>query len=145
MVLGSLLTPQLTVLQDKLNSSSQMWDQNLYVDGKLVSSVSSSKGQHGNLFYISMECASGTCSTTPAHSTFLASHCICSGTNQEIAKTPLGWHDVQIILSNADESFGYTGTWAQGATGGEMSTSDGGKTWNFATIEVPATNVPSST
>ena len=91
-----------------------------------------------------MECASGTCSTTPAHSTFPASHCFYFETDQEIAKTPPGWQNVQIMLSNADESFGYTGTWAQDATGGEMSTSDGGKTWNFATIEVPATDVPGS-
>lgn len=62
-----------------------MWDQNLYIDDKLVSSVSTSmfeveysmarclqaitgKGEHGEIFYISIECAAGTCSTAPAHS-----------------------------------------------------------------------------
>nr|CEG03735.1 unnamed protein product [Fusarium acuminatum CS5907] len=42
----------------------------------------------------------------------------------------------------ADESFGHNGGWKQGATGGEMSTSDGGKTWKFTTLEIPATDVP---
>ncbi|KAF4971610.1 hypothetical protein FSARC_1609 [Fusarium sarcochroum] len=52
----------------KLNCQSQMWDQNVYIDDKLVSTVSTSKGQHGEIFYISIECAAGTCSTAPAHS-----------------------------------------------------------------------------
>lgn len=53
----------------------------------------------------------------------------------------IGWEDVSITLSQADESFGHTGSWEQGATGGEMSTSDGGKTWNFTTLKVPDTDV----
>ncbi|PCD25904.1 hypothetical protein AU210_012338 [Fusarium oxysporum f. sp. radicis-cucumerinum] len=106
----------------KLNSQTQMWDQNVYIDDELVSTVSTSKGQHGGIFYISMECAAGTCSTTPAHS----------------------WEDVSITLSQADESFGHNGGWEQGATGGEMSTSDGGKTWKFTTLEISATDVPRS-
>ncbi|KAM0547276.1 hypothetical protein ACHAPJ_010411 [Fusarium lateritium] len=104
---------------NKLNSQTQMWDQNVYIDDKLVSTVSTSKGQHGEIFYISIECAAGTCSTAPAHS----------------------WEDVSITLSKADESFGHTGGWEQGATGGEMSTSDGGKTWQFTALEIPATDV----
>ncbi|KAL1613548.1 hypothetical protein SLS54_010519 [Diplodia seriata] len=91
----------------KLNSDTQMWDQNLYVNDELVSSVSTSKGEHGELFYISIEC----------------------------------WEDVSIVLSQADESFGHTGGWEQGATGGEMTSSDGGKTWNFTTLEIPDTDV----
>ncbi|KAJ3541120.1 hypothetical protein NM208_g4750 [Fusarium decemcellulare] len=102
----------------KLNSSTQMWDQNLYINDKLVSSISTSKGQHGEIFYISTECAAGNCAAAPAHS----------------------WEDVSITLSRADSSFGHTGGWEHGATGGEMSTSDGGKTWKFTTIKVPATN-----
>ncbi|KAF9631256.1 hypothetical protein BFW01_g2118 [Lasiodiplodia theobromae] len=103
----------------KLNSETQMWDQNLYVNDELVSTVSTSKGEHGEIFYISIECAAGTCATAPAHS----------------------WEDVSITLSQADESFCHTGSWEQGATGGEMSTSDGGKTWNFTTLKVPDTAV----
>ncbi|KAJ4278163.1 hypothetical protein NW764_008194 [Fusarium oxysporum] len=96
-----------------------MWDQNLYIDDELVSTVSTSKGEHGEIFYISIECAAGTCSTAPAHS----------------------WEDVSIVLSTADASFGQTGGWDQGATGGDMSTPDGGKTWEFTTLEIPATDV----
>ncbi|KAL5589229.1 hypothetical protein FOBRF1_015757 [Fusarium oxysporum] len=104
---------------DKLNSKTQMWDQNLYIDDELVSTVSTSKGEHGEIFYISIECAAGTCSTAPAHS----------------------WEDVSIVLSTADASFGQTGGWDQGATGGDMSTPDGGKSWEFTTLEIPATDV----
>ncbi|KAL1883992.1 hypothetical protein Daus18300_000101 [Diaporthe australafricana] len=100
----------------KLNSSTQLWDQNVYIDGKLASTVSTSKGQHGNIFYISIECASGGCAAHPAHK----------------------WEDVSVVLSQADQSFGHTGSWDFGATGGAMLTSDSGKTWNFTTISVPS-------
>ncbi|KAI9698079.1 MAG: hypothetical protein M1820_007587 [Bogoriella megaspora] len=99
----------------KLNPTTQLWDQNMYVNGKLVSTLSMSKGEHGDLFYISIECAAGTCAPHPTHS----------------------WQDVSIVLSQADMSFQHTGAWASGATGGVMSTPDGGKTWNFTTLHVP--------
>ncbi|KAF6802850.1 hypothetical protein CSOJ01_11322 [Colletotrichum sojae] len=100
----------------KLNSSTQLWDQNVYIDDKLVSSVSTSKGQRGDIFYISIECASGNCANHPAHT----------------------WEDVSIVLSQADKSFGHTGSWEHGATGGAMSSPDGGKTWKIATLNIPA-------
>ncbi|OHW90303.1 hypothetical protein CSPAE12_11104 [Colletotrichum incanum] len=119
-------------LADKLNKGTRLWDQNVYVDGKLVSSVSTStsplmrpeqpniihagKGQTGEIFYISIECASGNCPDHPAHS----------------------WTNVSIVLSNADESFKHAGSWAHGASGGAVSSPDGGRTWNFDTINVPA-------
>ncbi|KAF5021790.1 hypothetical protein F66182_6165 [Fusarium sp. NRRL 66182] len=106
----------------KLNPQTQMWDQNVYINDKLVSSISTSKGHKGEVFYIAMECARGSCATTPAHS----------------------WEDVSITLSKADRTFGRTGSWKHGATGGKMSTPDGGKTWKFATLKVPATDVPSN-
>ncbi|KAK1708772.1 hypothetical protein BDP67DRAFT_410310 [Colletotrichum lupini] len=100
----------------KLNSATNLWDQDVYIDNKLASSVSTSKGQKGNIFYISIECASGGCAEHPAHS----------------------WEDVSIVLTQADESFGHTGGWDHGATGGDMSSPDGGKTWNFSTLNIPA-------
>ncbi|KXH29072.1 hypothetical protein CSIM01_02141 [Colletotrichum simmondsii] len=100
----------------KLNSATNLWDQDVYIDNKLASSVSTSKGQKGNIFYISIECASGGCAEHPAHS----------------------WEDVFIVLSQADESFGHTRGWEHGATGGDMSSPDGGKTWNFTTLNIPA-------
>ncbi|GKT61826.1 hypothetical protein CT0861_06361 [Colletotrichum tofieldiae] len=72
------------------NSPSGLWDQNVYVDGKLVSSVSTS------------------------------------------------WENVSVVLSEADQSFKHAGSWAHGASGGAMSSPDGGKTWNFDTINIPA-------
>ncbi|PSK42113.1 hypothetical protein B9Z65_4027 [Elsinoe australis] len=117
----------------KLNPTSQLWDQNVYVNGKLVSSVSTSKylfsldqerdlnqrkgkGQHGDIFYVSIECASGNCAAHPAHT----------------------WQDISIVLNKADTSFKKSGNWAFGATGGQMSTPDAGKTWNFTTLNIPS-------
>ncbi|KAI8291711.1 hypothetical protein K4K60_000527 [Colletotrichum sp. SAR11_57] len=117
----------------KLNSSTQLWDQNVYVDGKLVSTVNTSKGQHGNIFYISIECASGGCANHPAHSW---SHS--SRQPKPEANSFIAWKDVSIVLSEADKSFGHSGSWEHGATGGAMTTSDGGKTWNIATLNIPA-------
>lgn len=55
---------------DKLNPTTDLWDQDVYINGALDSSVSTSKGQKGQIFYISIECASGvgTCAEHPAHS-----------------------------------------------------------------------------
>ncbi|KAI6912104.1 hypothetical protein KC318_g2230 [Hortaea werneckii] len=77
------------------------------------------KGQHGTTFYISIECASGTCDDAPAHS----------------------WEDVSIVLNQADQSFGHSGDWQFGAQGGAMSTSDDGKTWSFSKLSVPETPI----
>jgi len=41
-------------------------------------------------------------------------------------------------LNQADQTFKHTGAWEYNATGGAMSTADGGKTWNFAKLEIPA-------
>ncbi|KAF2220533.1 hypothetical protein BDZ85DRAFT_321311 [Elsinoe ampelina] len=97
----------------KLNPSTQLWDQNMYVNGKLVSTVSMSKGEHGNIFYISIECAAGDCAAHPAHY-------------------------VSIVLNQPDMNFKHNGAWDYGATGGVMSTPDSGKTWNFTTLNMPA-------
>jgi hypothetical protein len=47
------------------------------------------------------------------------------------------WEDVSIVLNKADPGFTHNGDWEFGATGGEMSTTDNGKTWNFTTINIP--------
>ncbi|RWA06303.1 hypothetical protein EKO27_g8801 [Xylaria grammica] len=101
----------------KLNSSTNLWDQSVYINDQVVSTVSTSQGQKGNIFYVSVECASGSCAAAPAHS----------------------WEDISVVLSTANPNFKHTGNWNFGATGGEMSTSDGGKTWAFTTLNVPAT------
>ncbi|KAI4862445.1 hypothetical protein F4820DRAFT_430433 [Hypoxylon rubiginosum] len=103
----------------KLNPSTNIWDQDLYINDVLKSSVSTSQGQHGVIFYVSVECAAGTCSPAPAHS----------------------WEDISITLNKADSSFGHSGAWQYGATGGQMSTADNGKTWNFTTLSIPETPI----
>jgi hypothetical protein len=60
-------------ISDKMNSTTDLWDQNLYINDELVSHVSTSKGQHGNIFYISVECAAQPCTTVPAHSMYTLS------------------------------------------------------------------------
>ncbi|KAF4549374.1 Hypothetical protein D9617_22g067210 [Elsinoe fawcettii] len=102
----------------KLNPSTQAWDQKVYVNGRLSSTLSSSQNQRGDSFYISIECASGvgTCSQHPAHT----------------------WEDISIVLSQPDLSFEQTGPWNFGGQGGVMSTPDGGRTWNLTALSVPS-------
>ncbi|KAK5625226.1 hypothetical protein RRF57_000942 [Xylaria bambusicola] len=52
----------------KLNPSTSLWDQDVYVNDQLVSTVSTSKGQKGKIFYVSIECAAIPCAAAPAHS-----------------------------------------------------------------------------
>jgi hypothetical protein len=51
------------------------------------------------------------------------------------------WEDISIVLNAADPTFGENRGWEFGATGGEMSTADRGRTWNFTTLEVPETAI----
>ncbi|KAJ2976436.1 hypothetical protein NUW58_g8087 [Xylaria curta] len=102
----------------KLNSSTNLWDQKLYVNGQLVSSVSTSQGQKGDIFYVSTECAVRPCAAAPAHS----------------------WEDISVILSSPNPDWKRSGSWNYGATGGEMATADGGKTWTFSKLNIPSTN-----
>ncbi|KAL0255177.1 hypothetical protein SLS55_009707 [Diplodia seriata] len=46
------------------------------------------------------------------------------------------WTDTKIILDSADPNYINTMAKGEGVTG-EMSTSDGGKTWTVTTIEIP--------
>ncbi|KAI0195226.1 hypothetical protein EV127DRAFT_508762 [Xylaria flabelliformis] len=102
----------------KLNSSTNMWDQSVYVNNQLVSSVSTSQGQKGIIFYISVECAARPCAAAPAHS----------------------WENMSVILSSPNPNWKHTGSWNFGATGGEMTTSDSGKTWVFTTLNIPTSS-----
>ena len=104
-------------------------------------------GQHGTYFYISVECASGTCANAPAHrksfltkSTTLSFDHISSYFSNIIVPTA-EWEDVSLVLNEADATFGQNGGWEFGAMGGEMSTADQGRTWNFTTLVVPETAI----
>ena len=61
-----------------------------------------------------VECAAEDCGTVPAHK----------------------WIDTTITLDKADPNFARTMGKSPGVTG-EMSTSDGGKTWTITDIEIP--------
>ncbi|KAK5660033.1 hypothetical protein OQA88_13501 [Cercophora sp. LCS_1] len=104
----------------KINPDTQLWDQKVYLNDKLVSQISTSKGYKGQIFYVSIECAAGRCAPAPAHA----------------------WEDMSIVLSKADQTFGKTTDWLYNAVGGKMSTPDAGKTWNFTRLSVPETKFP---
>jgi hypothetical protein len=60
----------------------------------------------------------------------------CSKSLANIHATSLAWIDTKIILDRADPNYKNTNYKGQGVTG-EMSTSDGGKTWTVSTIHIP--------
>lgn len=62
-------------------------------------------------------------------------------TADHILTISAGWEDISLVLNEADATFGHTGAWEFGATGGVMSTADQGKTWNFTTLSVPETAI----
>lgn len=101
----------------KLNPDTDKWEQKLYINDELVSELTSSQGQRGSIFYISTECAAPPCAAAPAHS----------------------WEDVSVVLDAANVRFLHSGAWMHGATGGQMTTIDAGKTWNFTTLSIPET------
>ncbi|TRX90627.1 hypothetical protein FHL15_008402 [Xylaria flabelliformis] len=64
------------------------------------------QGQKGIIFHIFVEYAARPCAAVPAHS----------------------WENVSVILSSPNPNWKHPGGWNLGATGGEMTTSDSGKT-----------------
>ncbi|GFF78759.1 hypothetical protein IFM47457_04739 [Aspergillus lentulus] len=97
----------------KYDDASGNYTQTLSVNGKVVSTLSTSDG-HAQGWGSAVECAANDCGTVGAHS----------------------WIDTKIILDRADPNYKYTNYKGQGVTG-EMSTSDGGKTWTVGTIHIP--------
>jgi nucleosome binding factor SPN SPT16 subunit len=53
-----------------------------------------------------------------------------------VTKMFIAWENISIVLNKVDQSFYHSGGWQYQATGGKMSTLDGGKTWNFTTLNV---------
>lgn len=80
-----------------------------------------------------VECAATDCGTVGAHCKYMASSPCRRLAN--IHCTP-AWINTKIILDVADPNYKYTNWKGQGVTG-EMSTSDGGKTWTVSTINIP--------
>ena len=104
----------LTIFADKFDDASGNYTQSVLLNGKQVSELSTSSG-HAEGFGSSVECGAEDCGSMPAHQ----------------------WIDTKIILDSADPNYSQTFGKAQGVTG-EISTSDGGKTWVISTANIPA-------
>ncbi|OOF90066.1 hypothetical protein ASPCADRAFT_135468 [Aspergillus carbonarius ITEM 5010] len=97
----------------KFEDSTGNYTQTLLINGKSVSTLSTSDGQAQG-WGSAVECAEDNCGTVGAHS----------------------WIDTKIILDVADPDYINTLAKGNGVTG-DMSTSDGGKTWTVTTINIP--------
>ncbi|RBR15256.1 hypothetical protein FVER53590_03468 [Fusarium verticillioides] len=91
----------------KYDDSTQEYVQYVSINGKQVSTLSTSKGHEAMGFGSSVECGASDCGTIGAHQ----------------------WVDTKIILNTADPNYIQTFGKGEGVTGGEMTTSDGGQTW----------------
>lgn len=98
---------------DKFDDASGNYTQLVSVNGKQVAELSTSSG-HAQGWGSSVECAEENCGTVPAHS----------------------WINTKIILDSADPNYDQTLGKGEGVTG-DMTTSDGGITWDVTTIEIP--------
>ncbi|KAK7733607.1 hypothetical protein SLS57_000622 [Botryosphaeria dothidea] len=97
----------------KFDDASGNYTQLVSINGKQVAELSTKDGQAQG-WGSAVECAEDNCGTVGAHS----------------------WTDTKIILDSADPDYINTVGKGEGVTG-EMSTSDGGKTWTVTTIEIP--------
>ncbi|KAI3392486.1 hypothetical protein diail_5651 [Diaporthe ilicicola] len=97
----------------KYDDASGNYTQTVSVNGQVVSTLSTSSGKAQG-WGSAVECAAEDCGTMPAHK----------------------WTDAKIILDSADATYDRTLGLGQGVTG-SMTTSDGGKTWDIGTFEIP--------
>ncbi|KAG8159685.1 hypothetical protein KVR01_010322 [Diaporthe batatas] len=97
----------------KLDDASGNYTQTVSINGEVVSTLSTSSGKAQG-WGSAVECAAEDCGTVPAHK----------------------WTDAKIILDSADASYDRTMYLGEGVTG-DMTTSDGGKTWEIGTFEIP--------
>ncbi|EOD52962.1 hypothetical protein GTA08_BOTSDO03666 [Neofusicoccum parvum] len=97
----------------KFDDASGNYTQYVSINGQQVAELSTSDG-HAQGWGSAVECAEENCGTMGAHS----------------------WIDTKIILDSADPDYINTMGKGEGVTG-DMSTSDGGKTWTVTTIEIP--------
>ncbi|KAI5917763.1 hypothetical protein F4810DRAFT_716157 [Camillea tinctor] len=97
----------------KYDDATGNYTQTVSINGDVVATLSTSDG-YAQGWGSAVECAEENCGTVGAHK----------------------WIDTKIILDVADPNYINTNGKGQGVTG-EMSTSDGGKTWTVSTIEIP--------
>lgn len=62
----------------------------------------------------------------------------------ELMRWNPAWTNTQIVLAQADPSYVNTVGRADGASGGDASTSDGGYTFDLTTINIPEWTFPGS-
>lgn len=118
---------------DKYDDSSRNYTQTLSVNGQVVSTLSTSDG-YAQGWGSAVECAATDCGTVGAHCKLTRQLAV---QNHGLTCTvPLAWIDTKIILDSPDPNYKNTNYKGQGVTG-EMSTSDGGKTWTVSTINIP--------
>ncbi|PWY91290.1 hypothetical protein BO94DRAFT_488780 [Aspergillus sclerotioniger CBS 115572] len=97
----------------KFEDSTGNYTQTVLINGKTVSTLSTSDAKAEG-WGSAVECAEDNCGTIGAHS----------------------WIDTKIILDVADPDYINTMAKGEGVTG-DMSTTDGGKTWTVTTIDIP--------
>ncbi|KAH9993012.1 hypothetical protein F4779DRAFT_233903 [Xylariaceae sp. FL0662B] len=97
----------------KLDDATGNYTQTVSLNGAVVATLSTSDGRAQG-WGSAVECAEENCGTVGAHS----------------------WIDTEIILDVADPDYISTLGKGQGVTG-DMSTSNGGKTWTVTTINIP--------
>ncbi|EXF79851.1 hypothetical protein CPAR01_06934 [Colletotrichum paranaense] len=97
----------------KFDDASQNYTQTVSINDKVVATLSTKDGEAQG-WGSAVECAAEDCGTVGAHS----------------------WINTKIILDKADANYINTMGKGNGVTG-DMSTSDGGKTWTVTTIDIP--------
>ncbi|KAK1635760.1 hypothetical protein BDP81DRAFT_450612 [Colletotrichum phormii] len=97
----------------KFDDASQNYTQTVSINDKVVATLSTKDGEAQG-WGSAVECAAEDCGTVGAHS----------------------WINTKIILDKADANYINTMGKGSGVTG-DMSTSDGGKTWTVTTIDIP--------
>ncbi|CAH0054631.1 unnamed protein product [Clonostachys solani] len=120
----------------KYDDSTATYKQILSVNSVTVYTMSTEDG-HAEGFGSAVECAETNCGTVPAHSEFSQ---ILFVRNLFISANVFvftGWSGTTIILNTADPNYSQTLGRSSGVTGGDLSTSDGGKTWTATKITIP--------
>jgi hypothetical protein len=116
---------------DKFDDATGNYTQTVSINGQVVATLSTDDGQAQG-WGSAVECAENNCGTVGAHckSRRNRKHRWCN------AYIFTAWKNTTIILDSEDPNYDQTNAKGEGVTG-EMSTSDGGKTWVVTTIEIP--------
>lgn len=126
---------------DKFDDASGNYTQTVQVNGKTVSTLSTSDG-HAQGWGSAVECAKDNCGTVGAHCKTLVIPCPVMEFQANVSFNA-AWVDTKITLNSADPDYIKTMAKGDGVTG-DMKTTDGGKTWTVGTIAIPQHSFGSS-